>query len=90
MKEYYFRLKMISEELTNDRKEFLIGTYEGTRSNALAYFRRKTKGNVYAYMIEQYHAVYYVEQYDCLLAAFDGKPYLKCTPLQLRATQIGQ
>ena len=29
MKEYYFRLKMISEELTNDRKEFLIGTYEG-------------------------------------------------------------
>lgn len=41
-------------------------------------------------MIEQYHAVYYVEQYDCLLAAFDGKPYLKCTPLKLRATQIGQ
>ena len=54
MKEFYFRLKMISEELTNDCKEFLIGTYEGTRSNALAYFRRKTKGNVYEYMIEQY------------------------------------
>lgn len=90
MKEYYFKLKLISEGLTNNRKEFLVGIYEGTRSNALAYFRRKTKGNIYKYVIEQYHAVYYVEQYDCLLSAFDGKPYLKRTLLKLRATQIGQ
>lgn len=68
---------------------WLISTYDGTRSNATVYFRRKIKRRFMNY-IRYYNAVFYVDQFESPMSAINNEPYMKRTPLELRATQIGQ
>lgn len=88
MKEYYFRLMMSTDCLSKEKSEYFISTYEGTRSNAMAYFERKVL-KTYSSFIKDYGAVFYVDQYGSLMSALNNKPFIKRTPLKLRATQIG-
>lgn len=89
MKEYYFRLMLSTDQLSNDKSEWLISTYDGTRSNAMAYFRRKIQRRLMNF-IRDYNAVFYVDQFESPMSALNNEPFLKRTPLKLRATQIGQ
>lgn len=89
MKEYYFRLVLSTNQLSNEQSEWLISTYDGTRSNAMAYFRRKIH-RIYMNYIRDYNAVFYVDQFESPMSVFNNEPFIKRTPLKLRATQIGQ
>lgn len=89
MKEYYFRLMLSTNQLSNEQSEWLISTYDGTRSNAMAYFRRKIQRRFMNY-IRNYNAVFYVDQFKSAMSAINNEPFIKRTPLKLRATQIGQ
>lgn len=89
MKEYYFRLMLSTNQLSNEKSEWLISTYDGTRSNAMAYFRRKIQRRFMNY-IRDYNAVFYVDQFESPMSVINNEPFMKRTPLKLRATQIGQ
>ena len=89
MKEYYFRLMLSTNQLSNDKSEWLISTYDGTRSNAMSYFRRKIQKRFMNY-IRDYNAVFYVDQFESSMSAINNEPFIRRTPLKLRATQIGQ
>lgn len=40
--------------------------------------------------IRDYNAVFYVDQFESPMSAINNEPFIKRTPLKLRATQIGQ
>ncbi len=89
MKEYYFRLMLFTDQLSNEQSEWLVSTYDGTRSNAMAYFRRKIQRRFMNY-IRDCNAVFYVDQFESSISAINNEPFIKRTLLKLRATQIGQ
>lgn len=89
MKEYYFRLILSTDQLSNEQSEWLVSTYDGTRSNAMAYFRRKIQRRFMHY-IRDCNAVFYVDQFESPMSVFNNESFVKRTPLKLRATQIGQ